>query len=144
MFKMDRLGFQSDIVIQFSPTCPFITSDLIDKGIEKIKNSESVVSLKRIEHEHPYRAKELIENEYFVPFIKTIDVEKFQSRQELPELYCTSGALYIRRRKLLENWNGNNFAMGKKPKGLILNDIESINIDRPIDFEFAKFIMNAE
>ena len=140
MKRMDLLGFHSDIVIQLSPTCPFITEEIIDKCIEESDEVDSVVTLKRIEHEHPYRAKEIDEEGYFKSFIKDIDVESFQSRQELPDLYCTSGAIYLRRRDNLERWNGKSFALGKKSKGVILSDLESINIDRPIDFSYAEFL----
>jgi len=73
-------------------------------------------------------------------FIKDINVEKFISRQDLPELYCTSGAIYGRSNKLISSFNGNDFCLGKNPKGVIVNDFEAINIDRKIDLEFAKFI----
>jgi len=32
--------------------------------------------------------------------------------------------------------------LGWSTQGLVLDDIQSINIDRPIDFEFAEFIMS--
>ena len=74
--------------------------------------------------------------------IKGINVEKFMSRQDLPELYCTSGAIYGRSYKLLQTFNPNkkSFVLGNKPVGIIVDDIEAINIDRPIDFEFAQFV----
>ena len=65
MKRMDLLGFHSDIVIQLSPTCPFITEEIIDKCIEESDEVDSVVTLKRIEHEHPYRAKEIDEARLF-------------------------------------------------------------------------------
>ena len=40
------------------------------------------------------------------------------------------------------NWEGNNFALGRSSKGIVLDDIESINIDRPIDFAFAEFLLD--
>ena len=74
--------------------------------------------------------------------LKNINVEKFMSRQDLPTLYCTSGAIYGRTYNLQQTFNPNkkSFCFGKNPIGVVLNDIESINIDRPIDFKFAEFI----
>ena len=61
------------------------------------KGNDCVVTLKRIEHEHPYRAKELNKfSKNFKSFIKHLNVEKFISRQDLPTLYCTSGGIYAR------------------------------------------------
>ena len=36
--------------------------------------------------------------------------------------------------------NKKSFVLGNKPVGIIVDDIEAINIDRPIDFEFAQFV----
>ena len=114
------------------------------KSLDQIivsSDSDSVVTLKRIEHEHPYRAKEFnIKNKRFKSFIKNINVEKFISRQELPTLYCTSGAVYARTINLLRKFNEKDFNLGKKPIGVIVDDIEAINIDRQIDFDLANLI----
>ena len=36
--------------------------------------------------------------------------------------------------------NKKSFCFGKSPYGVIVDDIEAINIDRKIDFDFAEFI----
>lgn len=145
MLAMDDLGYKADIIVQLSPTCPFIKIENISKSIQYLieKDCECAVSLKRIEHEHPYRARKLLKNDYFENFIQNIDVEnkQYHSRQDLPLLYCTSGAIYTRKRELLEKYDEQDFAMGKLRKGIILDDIESINIDRMIDFQFAKYLL---
>ncbi len=138
-------GYKSDYVLQIAPTCPFIKPVTVEKIIEKLekKKTNCVVTLKRIEHEHPYRAKILNKNNYiFKSFIRNMNVEKFMSRQDLPEMYCTSGAIYARDYKLLQTFNQKkiNFCIGKNPIGIIVSDKESVNIDRPIDLEFAKFL----
>ncbi len=67
-------------------------------------------------------------------------MEKFISRQDLPTLYCTSGGIYARSFKLLKKFNEKDFNLGKRPIGIVVNDIEAINIDRHIDFDFAELI----
>lgn len=140
--KLEENGYKPDFVLQIAPTCPFIKTQTIKKIINYlIKNkSDCVVSLKRIEHDHPYRAKNLFKDKYMEHFIKNINVEKFISRQDLPVLYTTSGAVYGRSYKLLKTFNEKNFCLGKNPMGVVVDDYEAINIDRPIDFEFANFI----
>ena len=140
--KYNKNGEIHDIILQVAPTCPFIKKKTIELIIQKIINKESncVVSLKRIEHEHPYRAKEIYKKNYFRSLIKNINVEKFISRQDLPELYCTSGAIYARTNKLLSTFNEKDFCLGKNPIGIVVDDFEAINIDRPIDLEFASFV----
>jgi CMP-N,N'-diacetyllegionaminic acid synthase len=145
MHQMDRRGFRADIIVQIQPTCPFLSSDRIDESVTILQgdpDATSAISLKRIEHEHPFRAKVVDpQTRVFSPFLKDIDVERFQARQDLPTLYCTSGALYTRRRALLEKWNGRDFCLGTKPVGILLKDHECINIDRPIDLAYAEFMM---
>ncbi len=146
MLNMDKLGYMADIIVQLSPTCPFVKIDSISKSINYVisKECDCAVSLKKIEHEHPYRARKLIKDNYFENFVQNINVEdkQYHSRQDLPLLYSTSGAIYTRKRKLLELYDETDFAMGKLRKGIIIDDIESVNIDRMIDFNFAKFLLS--
>lgn len=145
MTAMDKKGCFADIVVQLSPTCPFIDTDQIDRSIEMVSGDqcECAVSLKKIQHEHPYRARILMDDDYFKNYESEIDVEakQFHSRQNLPDLYCTNGGLYTRLRYLLEEYTGDDFAMGKYRKGIIMSDIQSVNIDEMIDFQFAEFLM---
>ena len=143
MEAMDGLGYRAPIVVQLAATCPFVRPETIDRAVDLIvqAGADSAVTLKRIEHEHPYRAKVLRPDGSFGPFLTDIDVERFQSRQELPELFCTSGAIYARRRQLLEEWSGHDFAFGRTVKGIVLDDLEAVNIDRPVDFQFAEFLI---
>jgi CMP-N,N'-diacetyllegionaminic acid synthase len=145
MNSMDSQGFYSDIVVQLSPTCPFLTVKHIDQSIEMAAfDCECAVSLKKIQHEHPYRARVLDDNGFFDNYEKNIDVEsgQYHSRQDLPDLYCTTGGLYTRQRHLLDNYTGDDFAMGKLRKGICLTDIEAVNIDSMIDFYFAAFLFS--
>ncbi len=141
--KFNKEGNFYDYVLQVAPTCPFIKISTIQKIVKMLKKKESdcVVTIKRIEHEHPYRAKKFNKkNNSITHFLRNINVEKFISRQDLPSLYCTSGAIYGRSNKLISSFNGKDFCLGKKPKGVIVDDIEAVNIDRKIDLDFAKYL----
>jgi CMP-N,N'-diacetyllegionaminic acid synthase len=139
-----RRGEYYNFVLQVAPTCPFIKKKTVEEIINvlKSKKSDCAVTLKRIEHEHPYRAKILNKkSNIFKSFLNNINVESFISRQDLPELYCTSGAIYGRTYSLLKTFNGKDFCLGKKPYGIIVDDLEAVNIDRSIDFEFANYLV---
>ena len=77
--KLYREGIDFKYVLQVAPTCPFIKKTTLNKIIEALENnySDCVVTLKKVEHEHPYRVKELDKNNYFKQFIKNVNVEKF-------------------------------------------------------------------
>jgi hypothetical protein len=87
---------------------------------------------------------DLLDNSYshYDIAFRSFDLNRsgFISRQDLPELYCTSGAIYGRTLKLLKTFNEKNFCLGPNPVGIIVDEIEAINIDRPIDFKFAEFV----
>lgn len=137
-------GYKSDIILQVAPTCPFISVKTVTKIIDNLEKNKTdcSVTLKRIEHEHPYRAKILSKkSNIFRSFVKNINVEKYISRQDLPTLYCTSGAIYGRRFDLLRKFDEKDFCLGKKPVGVIVDDIESVNIDRFVDFYFAEYLI---
>jgi CMP-N,N'-diacetyllegionaminic acid synthase len=144
MRAMDSQGFNADIIVQLSPTCPFLTIEHIDQSIEMVADDdcECSVSLKKIQHEHPYRARVLHQNDFFENYEQEVDVEskQYHSRQDLPDLYCTTGGLYTRQRHLLESYTGDDFAMGVHRKGILLTDIEAVNIDEMIDFYFTEFL----
>ena len=128
--------------------CPFVGEVRMDESVRLLKGIPKVncsVSLKRIGHEHLFRAPRLDpENREFTPFLTDADVGRFQSRQDFPELWCTSGANYARWTELLEDWEGKDFCLGFRPVGICLEDLESANIDRPIDFEFAEFMVRKQ
>ena len=140
--ELVKMGYVADYVLQIAPTCPFIKINTIKHMIKLLKKgNECVVTLKKIEHEHPYRAKKINKKNFkFKSFLKNINVEKYISRQDLPLLYCTSGGIYARSFELLKKFNEKDFNLGKKPIGVIVDDIEAINIDRHIDFDFAELI----
>lgn len=144
MQSMDELGYHADVVVQLSPTCPFLRVQSIDEAVRMamLEDCDCSVSLKKIEHEHPYRARIVSDDGSFVNFVQDVDVEaeRYHSRQDLPDLYCTTGGIYARKRYLLDQYDGTDFAMGQKRKGLILDDIESVNIDRMLDYYFAEFM----
>ena len=48
--------------------------------------------------------------------------------------------VYARKFSLLKKFNEKDFNLGKNPKGVVVDDIEAINIDRQIDFDFANLI----
>ena len=135
---------EPSIVIQFAPTCPFIKTSTLERGIRKVRteNFSSAISLAEVSHSHPYRCREILPDGSFTNYEKNIDVEspQFHSRQDLPELWCTSGGLYIRTTDVLDRFTGSDFGFGSRPYGLKVDEIEGINIDNPLDFEYAAFV----
>lgn len=144
LWKMDELGFRADVLVQLQATCPFMRRSHYSVAISAALEDrcEVAAGLRRVEHDHPYRARVVDSDGYFSNFITHLPVETFHTRQELPTLYCTSGGLYVRQRHLLDAYDGSTFALGKRRLGVVLDDVEAINIDRQIDLDFAGFMLS--
>ena len=131
-------------IVQLAPTCPFLRESTLNKGIKKVLNENytSAIGLQRIEHSHPYRARVLDGDGSFRNFIRDVDVEapKFHSRQDLPELWSTCGGIYIRNIQTMDEMDGSTFGFGERPYALCIDEIEAVNIDNLVDYEFACFL----
>lgn len=137
----DALGWRADIVISFQPTSPFTRSEDLEKGIKKMLDTDcdSVASVCRIEQYHPFRALKLVDDKTFP--LTEYTTEKFVNRQDRPSAYAHNGAFYIRKRELLERWDGSNFALGEDTRAVVMDSIHSINIDSILDLKLAELIL---
>jgi CMP-N-acetylneuraminic acid synthetase len=65
------------------------------------------------------------------------DITKVQNSQDLPDVVkLTFGISMISRDLMLERRN----VVGNNPMFYVVDELEEIDIDTPLDFEFAKFV----
>ena len=129
-----------DIIVLLQPTTPFRKVESIDKAILTLKKSNkytSVVSVIDVEGNHPLRMKK-IEGDYLINYIEQ-GFENMNPRNELPKVYIRSGAIYA---ILTKNFYEEQSLVSNLCSPIILDKIETINIDSPLDFEFCEFILN--
>lgn len=138
---MDGLGFRADAVVSLQATSPGLTGADIDAAVAKLEESgaDSVATVLRVEHEHPYWAKRL-EGDRVRPFSAETN-ESFLQRQDLPPAYVFDGAIFVRRRRLLEEWSGRDFCLGSDVRGLQLPAERSVHIDDEIHLEVARVVL---
>jgi CMP-N,N'-diacetyllegionaminic acid synthase len=142
LHAMDALGFRADIHVHLFPTCPFLPAEKIDEAIELVKSGyDSAIGVQDAGHGHPYRTLVFHDGAGVKPFLDTPLAQKPVNRQDLPPVFLRCGAPYVRRRELLDRWTGGDYALGQRWSGVKLSDVEAINIDRPIDFDFAEFLV---
>ena len=139
---MDGLGFRADAVVSLQPTSPLIATDDIDNAVKLFIDSgcDSVVSVERIDKHHPFRAYK-IEGDRLFPLTEYTS-ERYLQRQDRPPAYGFTGAIYVRKRDLLENWNGNDFCLGRDVRYIVIDKSRSINIDSEIDLEFFEYLIS--
>jgi len=139
--EMDRLAFRADVVVSLQATSPLVAARDIDAVLSKLTSTgaDSAVSVQRIEHEHPYWAKRL-EGDRVRPFGRDTN-ESYLQRQDLPPAYVFDGAVFARRRRLLEEWSGNDFCLGEDVRAVPLPAASSLHIDDPIHLEVARALL---
>ena len=96
-----------------------------------------------IRHGHPYLSKKLVgaENDIAVDFIALERGVSRYPRQVRPDLYYFNGSMFLRDRSLLDEMDETTNCMGAKPRVVIMDEIESINIDNEVDFQIAEYFL---
>src|SRR5574341_56348 len=138
---MDGLGFRAEAVVSLQPTSPGLRGGDGDAAVAKLHETgaDSVATVLRVEHEHPYWAKRL-EGDRVLPFSAETN-ESYRQRQDLPPAYVFDGAVFVRRRRLLEQWSGRDFCLGQDVRGLPLPPESSLHIDDEIHLEVARVLL---
>lgn len=129
-----------DLIVLLYPTSPFRKAESIDKAIEEMLKNPEADSLRSIRlcSEHPYKMW-TIDDGYLRPFIKRSDFNIHTlSYQLLPTIYIQNASIYITKPSTIKN--------KKSPTGdiiipFIMDEIESIDINFPLDFAFAEMIL---
>lgn len=102
---------------------------------------DSVVTVHEIIHGHPYRAKKLLADSRLDNFFEGFNGDMFLQKQDRPPAYAYNGAVYLRKRWLLENYSGKDFGLGNDVRAVCMSPEDSVNIDTESDFRMAEFIM---
>jgi CMP-N-acetylneuraminic acid synthetase len=132
--------WKADIIASIQPTSPLIETIDIDSAINRLIETgrDSVVSVCKIVHGHPYWAMKL-EDDRLTPL--NPDGYRHLQKQDLPVFYAPNGALYVRRREVLERWRGHDFALGNDIRAIIMDETESVNVNMPLDLAVAEMLL---
>ena len=132
-FLKEKQSYVPDIVTILLTTSPFRTSQMIDKSIRLLKNSNStcVLGVSTIKKAHPFRAF-WPNGEYLKP-LKS-DFIKYYRRQIHPRCYYPNGMIYTFWYKTLKRFNS---IYGPRIKPLIEEE-NNIDIDDLFDLFIAE------
>jgi len=129
-----------DLIVLLYPTSPFRKAKSIDKAIKEMLKNPEADSLRSIRlcSEHPYKMW-VIEKGYLKPFMreKNMNIHTL-SYQLLPTVYIQNASIYVTKPSTIKN--------KKSPTGdiiipFVMDEIESIDINSPLDFAFAVMIL---
>jgi len=141
---MDQTGWRAEIVMAVHPTSPFLTPEILDQALDWMTADEevdSVVAVRRIEHNHPFRSYAMDEASRLSPLTEYTS-EVFLQKQDRPDAYGFVGGLYVRRRELIENWDGTGFALGKRTQGVLVSSERAVDIDSELDMQIAQVVFD--
>lgn len=143
MSVLDQQGWHADVVVSLQVTSPLTEAADIDRAVEKLLETQcdSVVSMKLIQECHPFRAYKL-SDDHVLPFTEYTS-EEFLQRQDRPPAYKFNGAIYVRRRVLLEQWNGKDFGLGKDVRGTLMPPQRSVDVNEPLDLLLVETLLRA-
>lgn len=144
MEYLDKQGWRADIVVSLQLTSPLTESGDIEKAVNKMIETgcDSVVSVERIEKHHPFRAMKLSGDRLFP--LTEYTSERYLQKQDRPPAYGFNGAIYVRKRDLLEGWSGQDFALGEDVRAITMDREKSVDINSPLDFLIAEAILKSK
>lgn len=135
-YMLQNFDRRYDMIVIVQPSSPFTLSLDIDETIALLENNveaDSAVSVMKLDHSiHPAKLKTMVNSE-LIPYLE--EEKGRMTVNELPELYIRNGSVYASRITNIIN----NHIIGKKCFGYVMPRERSIDINDPLDFEFAEF-----
>lgn len=132
--------YEPDIIVNLYPTTPFRKTLTIDKAIEKLISNPQADSLRSLKKcsEHPY--KMWISNEDIIrPFVNTKNPSDHTAAYHLlPQVFIQNASIYIVRKNVITKFKN---TIGKIVVGYEMNEVESLDINIPLDFYKAEQLL---
>lgn len=136
---LHTLGEKFDIIVILQPSSPLTFPEDIDHTIELLLNhpeADSSVSVMKLDHAtHPVKLK-VKKDDLLLPFWE--EENGRMAAHELPELYVRNCAVYVSRSSTITSGK----IIGDHCVGFLMPRERSVDINDPIDFEFAEFLMS--
>lgn len=138
-------GYVPDIVLRLPPTSPLRTAEEIDLGIRTLLETKDADASRPVLEtpKHPYKMW-MVDGEgpFLKPFLSKevtgYDEPHNLPRQLFPKVYIHTGAMDVMYTKTITEQQSTS---GKHLAYFFTNPMNAINIDNPIDFDFADFLM---
>ena len=130
-------NYEPDLIVLIYPTAPFRKPESIDKAVKEMLKHPEADSLRSVKlcSEHPYKMW-VLDNGYLTPFIKSDDANmQTLSYQLFPAVYIQNACIYITKPATIRNQRSTT---GKIIIPFIMDEIESWDINTPLDFEIAE------
>jgi len=140
----ERKNSTYKVVFSVQPTNPFIRPQTLVEAVDLFQKTgcDSVVSIAEILHYHPFRAYKYDCRSMKIAPLTEYTTERFQRKQDRPQVYGMTGGLFARTAELIKNWNGSGFGLGSDVRGVIVSQEEAFDIDTPFEMEVFESLMS--
>lgn len=131
--------FNFDLIGLLEPTSPFITENHLNEAIEKLVRNSDADSIVAVKESRPNTIFIQEDTLYLKELARNINGLNKIGRQEFKKQITPSGGFYISR------WSSflkNKSFYTDKTISMLVDEISGLEIDEPIDFDFAKFILS--
>ncbi|MES2837163.1 MAG: acylneuraminate cytidylyltransferase family protein [Bacteroidota bacterium] len=131
-----KQGIKYDALVLLQPTSPFRTKKNIEDALNlfSVNNIDMVVSVKESKA-NPYFNLFEENNDGFLTKSKE---SNYTRRQDCPSVFEYNGAVYVIKIESLLQKNIGQFKLVKK---IVMTEEESLDIDTPLDWQFAEFFI---
>tara|TARA_Y100000310_G_scaffold341747_1_gene441906 strand:+ start:5043 stop:5750 length:708 start_codon:yes stop_codon:yes gene_type:complete len=133
--ELKKQGEEYDYIMILQPTSPLRIADDIDESIRIAEKTgaDSVMSMKEVDDFSAKKMKKIIDGKV-LPYFEDEGTASSR-RQDLEKAYRRNCAVYLTRTELI--MNGDLF--GEKSMAYIMPEERSVDINQPVDFDFAEF-----
>ena len=139
-YLKEEENYEPEIVVHLRPTSPYRKAEWVDSAIKLLIENTSADSIRSVSEpsQHPYRVFE-IKNKYLFPLMHERHPEPYLlRRQDLPKMYYYNCVIDVTKPSTIFNKKS---MTGDKMLPFIMKPEDSIDIDKPMDLEFAKFFL---
>ena len=139
-YLKEEENYEPEIVVHLRPTSPYRKAEWVDSAIKLLIENSSADSIRSVSEpsHHPYRVFE-IKNKYLFPLMHEKHPEPYLlRRQDLPKMYYYNCVIDVTKASTIFNKKS---MTGDKMLPYIMKPEDSIDIDKPMDLEFAKFFL---
>lgn len=131
-----KQGKTFDTIVILQPTSPFTLPEDIDNTIMLLEKSQanSCVSVMKLDHAiHPVKMK-VMEGYKLNPFLE--EERGRMAEHELPTIYVRNCSVYVTTLETIQSGK----IIGDDCRGYVMPMERSVDINDPIDFDFAEFM----
>ena len=139
-YLKEEENYEPEIVVHLRPTSPYRKAEWVDSAIKLLIENTSADSVRSVSEpsQHPYRVFE-IKNNYLQSVMNERHPEPYLlRRQDLPKMYYYNCVIDVTKPATIFNKKS---MTGDKMLPYIMKNEDSMDIDSPMDLEFAKVFL---